>query len=1566
MGIWSGISIPPAQALNSVASSASDRGMALAAQRQIAPLTYGEDRLTGLLLNVLPHGTDGTLLIVQVLWGHALSGISELLLNDLGLPAGSSFTHYLGDQVAQDVEMFFAMQKQGIAYTVNLKGFAYSVIKIPVKAFTGQLNFTAKIRGRRLYDPRKDSTAGGTGTHRLSDPATWEWNDCPALAFADWTTNKVYGAGRPVVWSSVAALADANDQLVGTGTKEKRRLIGLTLNSSAEVKVLSEAMRAYAGCWAVPTVDGIKFVPDADAAPVDDIDHDDGDIMQMTSLKIRDVLNAPTVVEVIYTDTTKNPYRDGSATAQLPGVGSTRPMRVSQVRMPGVQRYSQAMREAIERLNKLTLADMSTSVDVADEGIKYQVADIVRLSHPVGLVKKPMRITDAVMTGLGRWRLQLQEHDPAAYSDEVQTQATIPDTSFNNPAGPPAQVTGVSAAVSTLLITLKRTPTTDVSFKYTSWEYSTNGGVNYSPIPAVPINDGRAGATWQTSLQGALRIRARDVDVDGLVGPYSQTYDFTVGPEIQPVAATVPTLGIKINADVFGPGVNYSEAYVHGFDASGAAADVDGSIRLNGVSKPVARGLLYGSQGPVSCVIVLDTSGAGFLIAGNGLTRPYAIARRYAGAWQYDNNSVWTTFTPTAAHCVIGQIEVGGPDTGNPGTPPGILVATMLSEALLLSSIPSDSPFLSQGDALNSDPYVQDPSKWVVRGTGAVDFRPGPTTAVGAKGSAYLSAEGAGERQIFDWTPIPADPTQTYSYLGNLYAAAQNDRNMYLVVRMFRPDDSEYGGIGSGATGWGGTFAGYTFGGQPPVGQWTVQGGDFGAGTARPIPADVSHFRIGVWFQYAQAGSSSVQQAAQYLRLTNVTGARAAAATAASAQAAAAIAQANATSALGMLNAMRSNGVLDASEKPALIKTWQQIAGERVGIVNQANNLGIVAERDEYTYRFDVVDQYLSAMWPAWNDTTQDTYITPAVDQQNWLNFYNARQALLNRITAILKQIADLAQGTANSASTAAANAQAAASNAQASATQALSLLSTMRSNGYIDASEKPALIKLWNEIYNERPTLELQANEYGLTTEWANYWAQYVQLSNYLGSLSPAWDNTATDTPIVPATDQSYWSTFFYQRNQLRQAIAIAAGKVANWTGVKNRPKAITVKSRGYYTATTGAPVGFSSGVFDVDTGQQIAGGGRSYRIVVFNRDGSVFYNEFYDVYGNGAASNGRNAASMAADLNYIASAPEYNNKVLVVFADDEPFSNRTAALVAAMKLNGASSAIFERRVVTHGAYILIALCGCGEGNGAESYGGEFHEDPDGWCELSFELQNGTFRISGDVAGARSVYDIGYLGAIDATTNKFFEQEGMPSGAPEGSFWRVPSTRRWYQLVNGVWQPSVGPGSVGTGELENEAAAALRRSTNTSSVNLLAGGYAAYTINQFTYTAVADCTVVVRLNGSIEHFSGYGSPGGSSVFKSFARITTDGSYFPTGVAGNGDSALSGNSTNVDPYSTVPIYLEERFSMTTGQTLTFYARAAQSGNLSNVSNGGGSWTYIPGAICSVRAGNQLLVEVIKK
>jgi hypothetical protein len=395
-----------------------------------------------LILNVLRSATDSSVLLVQCLWAHAGAGVYSVLLNDQALPAGSTTTHYTGAQVTPDAALVAAFAAQGLTYTAPLTGFMYSVVGIPLSSVAGQLGFSASIWGRKLYDPRKDSTAGGSGAHRLATPSTWEWSDNPSLAYADWLASTVYGAGEPVLWSSVPAAADANDAMIGSPA-EKHRIIGLTISQATRVADLSEALRAYAGVWAIPTAQGVRLVPDAPVATAAAYDHAAGQIGSIEPLQLRDTGSTPTVVEVVFTDASQVPTRDESATATLAGAGSTLPWRLSTVRLPGIQRYSQALREATERLNKLNLGDLSTTVDIHDTGLAHEQADVVELTHPIGLVGKKFRITDApMMTQHGRWRLQLAEYDPAVYSTLVALAPTYTNAGLQIGPNKPAAAAG--------------------------------------------------------------------------------------------------------------------------------------------------------------------------------------------------------------------------------------------------------------------------------------------------------------------------------------------------------------------------------------------------------------------------------------------------------------------------------------------------------------------------------------------------------------------------------------------------------------------------------------------------------------------------------------------------------------------------------------------------------------------------------------------------------------------------------------------------------------------------------------------------------------------------------------------------------------------------------------------------------------------------------------------------------------------------------------------------------------------------------------------------------------------
>jgi hypothetical protein len=744
---------------------------------------------------------------------------------------------------------------------------------------------------------------------------------------------------------------------------------------------VAETLRAYAGCVLLPGASGVRLLPDADDAPVAAYRHSYGEIAAIDPLELRDLAQAPTAVEVIYTDTSAIPWRDASAVAQLAGAGTTKPWRLSQVRMPGIHRYGQALREATERLNKLNLNDIATGLEVFDIGIRHDKGDIITVDHPLGLSMTPMRVVDVGMPAPGRWRLELGRHSAAAYSDIVAS---------------------------------------------------------------------------ADAIQQAQRI--------------------------VPAPAA---LGIKLNVSDFAGTLNYSEAYLHAVDANGNALDAPGFILVNGVATPVPNGALFTNRGPVAGYIVWDSAGPTFPKAGGLVFQPYALARRYQGQWQYDDNTTdWVTFTPAATHWIIGTLESGAPDTNSP---PGLIAASIWAAASTLNSL----------------------------------------------------------------------------------------------------------------------------------------------------------------------------------------------------------------------------------------------------------------------------------------------------------------------------------EATADAAYDAAAAAQTTATGAATNASSALSTLATMRSNGYLDAAEKPALIKAYQAVYDEYPGIYGQGTSYGLTALRNAYESATDGLSGYLASLSPSWNDTTTDTPITPATDQATWAAYYSARQALLNAIAGEAGKRANWTQTSGRPISFRVGAVGNAASP---PAGFATGLRNAETGAQVGNPVmRSYILVELSRAGAVVYTNSYDVFGVGelAAPDGtyRTASTLAGDLNYICDNRKGN--LIVICSHDEPQGHRTdSGLPAAMYRCGASRAVFGSAAFEYrAAYILVGIAGCGEGNGAEVYAGAVNDDPNAWCELAFDLLDGQLRVSGTTSGARSLVDYGYTGSLDATRNSVTYSASAPSSPADGDIWIDTSvTPRTIRMrLGGAWQLA-GTYVNGTAQLTDDA----------------------------------------------------------------------------------------------------------------------------------------------------------------
>lgn len=141
------------------------------------------------------------------------------------------------------------------------------------------------LDGVPLYDPRKDSTAGGSGAHRWADRATWEATDNPIVMAYNLhrgisVAGHVYGAGDPASALPTAwwfAAMNACDTLVdnGAGGTEAQFRAGLeVLVSDEPAAVAEELLRAalaqvadMGGRWLVTVADAglpVYFLTDDD------------------------------------------------------------------------------------------------------------------------------------------------------------------------------------------------------------------------------------------------------------------------------------------------------------------------------------------------------------------------------------------------------------------------------------------------------------------------------------------------------------------------------------------------------------------------------------------------------------------------------------------------------------------------------------------------------------------------------------------------------------------------------------------------------------------------------------------------------------------------------------------------------------------------------------------------------------------------------------------------------------------------------------------------------------------------------------------------------------------------------------------------------------------------------------------------------------------------------------------------------------------------------------------------------------------------------------------------------
>lgn len=130
----------------------------------------------------------------------------------------------------------------------------------------GRPSFKPVVRGKRCYDPRKDSTvAGGSGTHRWTSPSTWEWTENAEVCRYNYDrgiyakdqvgdpTQLLIGRGlndQEAPPDRIFAAANTCDELVGLkagGTEKRYRVGGVVFANEPFIQVEQKFADAMAG-----------------------------------------------------------------------------------------------------------------------------------------------------------------------------------------------------------------------------------------------------------------------------------------------------------------------------------------------------------------------------------------------------------------------------------------------------------------------------------------------------------------------------------------------------------------------------------------------------------------------------------------------------------------------------------------------------------------------------------------------------------------------------------------------------------------------------------------------------------------------------------------------------------------------------------------------------------------------------------------------------------------------------------------------------------------------------------------------------------------------------------------------------------------------------------------------------------------------------------------------------------------------------------------------------------------------------------------------------------------------
>jgi len=457
------------------------------------PVVYGKRQVGLTRVFVESSGTDNQYLYVAGVLceggGAGITAIDEVYVDDKLVTFDGALTNgtlrgvssadtnfYKGGESLISIQGFFGLDNQSASSLLDettswtsdhkLSGLAYVALRFKWNqdAFNGLPEVRVTVRGKKIYDPRLDSTKGGSGSHRQDDPTTWAYSANSSLVLLDYLRNSRYGKGLPndafeTNYDSFKTSANTCDTQVTpySGAVSNINLFETNAVIDSEKKVLENVRELLVPMRAIFNYTQGKYKVIIEGTGSSQLLLTKDNVVSEVKLqgeskseKYNRVIGTFTNPEKDYqSDTVSYPPFDDSGLAvedqhatMLSDDNNTlleRSFDMLQVTSP----YQ--AEEICENILKRSRNNLKAEVTVTSEALNLSIGDIVTATYDTaGFSAKPFRVMSLAINSDSTVTLGLEEHQDNFYTWEEKGEApTIADTVLPNPfsVSAPASVT---------------------------------------------------------------------------------------------------------------------------------------------------------------------------------------------------------------------------------------------------------------------------------------------------------------------------------------------------------------------------------------------------------------------------------------------------------------------------------------------------------------------------------------------------------------------------------------------------------------------------------------------------------------------------------------------------------------------------------------------------------------------------------------------------------------------------------------------------------------------------------------------------------------------------------------------------------------------------------------------------------------------------------------------------------------------------------------------------------------------------------------------------------------------